>query len=209
VAGSDCIVLIGGDPLDGQKVVGYKVKRAVDLGATLTIVADEPNALDPWARKHIGANDLNEVTQIVVAAARPVVLYAAGLAPETYAFLRTLPDKTRFLPLVEGTNSVGAAQIGLKARPVTGDALYVLAADEVKDGHALPKAAFTVVQAAYWTPTVEQADVVLPALDWTEQQGHVVNMEGASLVVQPFLQPPAGVQADVTTLGALATRLRA
>ncbi len=50
---------------------------------------------------------------------------------------------------------------------------------------------------------------MLPALDWTEQQGHVVNMEGISQAVQPFLQAPAGVQADVMTLGALATRLRA
>jgi len=211
VADADCIVLIGGNPLEGQKVAGYKVKRAVDLGATLTIVSTdgEPNALDPWAQQHLTLAELNQVADIVAAAARPVVLYGAELAPEVYAFLRTLPEKTRYLPLVSGTNSVGAAQIGLKTRPVAGNALYVLAADELRDGHALPKAAFTVVQAAYWTPTVEQADVVLPALDWTEQQGHVVNMEGISQAVQPFLQAPAGVQADVMTLGALATRLRA
>lgn len=209
IAGADCIVLVGGDPLDGQKVVGYKVKRAVDLGAALTVIADEPNALDPWASKHLALAELGQIAAIVAAAARPVVLYAAGLPSEVYAFLRNLPDKTRYLPLVTGTNSVGAAQIGLKAQPVAGDALYVLAADDLKDGHALPKAGFTVVHAAYWTPLVEQADVVLPALDWTEQQGHVVNMEGVSLAVQPFLQAPADVQADVTTLGALATRLRA
>jgi assimilatory nitrate reductase catalytic subunit len=122
--------------------------------------------------------------------------------------LRGLPEKVKYLPLVEGTNALGAAQAGIKTRPVSGDALYVLAADEVKDGHALPAAGFTVAQAAYWTPTVEQADVVLPALDWTEQQGHIINMEGLSLQVQPFLTPPAGVQPDVATLGALATRLR-
>ena len=49
------------------------------------------------------------------------------------------------------------------------------------------------------------ADNVLSA----EQQGHFVNMEGLSQQVQPFLTPPAGAQADVATLGALATRLRA
>nr|MCU0509100.1 molybdopterin-dependent oxidoreductase [Anaerolineae bacterium] len=117
-------------------------------------------------------------------------------------------EKVKYLPLVEGTNAVGAAQAGIKTKPVAGDAVYVLAADEVADGHALPAAAFTVVQAAYWTPTAAQADVVLPALDWTEQQGHIINMEGLSLQVQPFLTPPAGAQADVATLGALATRLR-
>ncbi len=208
VAGADCIILVCGDPLDGQKVLGYKVKRAVDLGGALTIVADGPNALDGWAAKRLPMSELSEIATLVAAAVRPVVLYAAHLPPEVYAFLRTLPEKTRYLPLVEGANALGAAQMGIKTRAVSGDALYVLAADEIKDGHALPQAAFTVVQAAYWTPTAEQADVVLPALDWAEQQGHVVNLEGQSLQVQPFLQPPAGVQADVATLGALATRLR-
>jgi formate dehydrogenase major subunit len=209
VAGADCIVLVGGDPLEGQKVLGYKVKRAVDLGANLTVVADGSNPLDAWAQKHLPMSELSEIATLVAAAVRPVVLYAAGLPSDVYAFLRTLPEKTRYLPLVEGTNAAGAAQMGIKTRAVAGDVLFVMAADEVKDGHQLPQAGFTVVQAAYWTPTAEQADVVLPALDWTEQQGHVINMEGLSLQVQPFLQPPAGVQADVATLGALATRLRA
>jgi NADH dehydrogenase/NADH:ubiquinone oxidoreductase subunit G len=120
-----------------------------------------------------------------------------------------LSEKVRYLPLVEGTNALGALQAGIKTKPVAGDALYVLAADEVKDGHALPAAGFIVAQAAYWTPTTAQADVVLPALDWTEQQGHIINMEGLSLQVQPFLTPPADAQADVATLGALAMRLRA
>jgi formate dehydrogenase major subunit len=208
VAGADCVVLVGGDPLDGQKVLGYKVKRAVDLGAALTIVGDGPNALDPWAQKHLPMSELSEVAMVVAAAVRPVVLYAAHLPSEVYSFLRTLHEKARYLPLVEGANAAGAAQMGIKARAVSGDVLYVLAADEVKDGHQLPEAGFTVVQAAYWTPISEQADVVLPALDWAEQQGHIINMEGLSLQVQPFLQPPAGVQADVATLGALATRLR-
>lgn len=208
VAGADCIVLVGGEPLEGQKVIGYKVKRAVDLGAALTIVADGANLLDPWAQKRLPMSELSDVATIVAAAVRPVVLYAAGLPGETYAFLRSLSEKVKYLPLVEGTNALGAAQVGIKTKPVAGDALYVLAADEVTDGHALPAAGFTVVQAAYWTPTAAQADVVLPSLDWTEQQGHIINVEGLSLQVQPFLTPPAGAQADVATLGALATRLR-
>ncbi len=152
-------------------MLGYKVKRAVDLGAALTIVADGPNTLDPWAQKHLPMSELSEVATLVAAAVRPVVLYAAFLPSDAYAFLRTLPEKTRYLPLVEGANALGAAQMGIKTRAVSGDALYVLAADEVKDGHQLPEAAFTVVQAAYWTPTAEQADVVLPALDLDRAAG--------------------------------------
>ena len=119
--------------------------------------------------------------------------------------------KARFLPLYRGANTAAAAKLGLSERAVKGDALFVLAGDDLPaagDGH-LPAAGFTVVQAAYWTPTAAQADVVLPALDWTEQQGHIINMEGQSLQVQPFLIPPTGAQPDVATLGALATKLRA
>jgi len=205
---ADLIVLVGDDPLESQKVVGYVAKRAVDHDAALLVVNDDATGLDPWARRRLPLAELTEIATNVAAAVRPVILYGAGLGPEAYAFLRSLPEKTRFLPLIEGTNTAAAAQIGLKSRAVKGEALYVLAADETQDGHELPAAGFTVVQATYWTPTAAQADVVLPALDWTEQQGHIVNLEGNSLPLIPFLKAPEGVQPDVTTLGQLATRLR-
>ena len=210
VAGADCIVLVGGDPLEGQKVLGYKVKRAVDLGASVDDRGGRVRTqLDPWAQKHLPMSELSEVATLVAAAVRPVVLYAAGLPSDVYSFLRDPARKDALSGAGRGRERSSARRRwASRPRAVTGDALYVLAADEIKDGHQLPQAAFTVVQAAYWTPTAEQADVVLPSLDWTEQQGHVINMEGLSLPVQPFLQPPAGVQADVATLGALATRLR-
>jgi predicted molibdopterin-dependent oxidoreductase YjgC len=209
VADADCIILAGDDPLDGQKVIGYLTKRAIDKDATLIVVSDVETGLDPRARERVPLAEAGRVAAAVEKAARPVVLYGAGMPQSLYTTLKALPEKTKFIPLVDGTNAAGAAQIGLRARPVSGQALYVLAADEIKDGHALPEAQFTVVQAAYWTPTAEKADVVLPSLDWTEQQGHVINTEGNSLAVVPFLKPPENVQADVITLGMLASRLRA
>jgi formate dehydrogenase major subunit len=206
---ADCIIVAGDDPLDGQKVIGYVTKRAVDKGATLIVVSDVETGLDPWARQRVPVAEAAKVAAAVEKATRPVVIYGAGMPQSVYTALRALPEKTKYIPLVDGTNAAGAAQIGLRARPVSGNALYVLAADELKDGHALPAAQFTVVQAAYWTPTVEKADVVLPSLDWTEQQGHVVNTEGNTLAIAPFLKAPASVQADVTTLGMLASRLKA
>lgn len=209
VPAADCIVLVGADPLEDQMVVGYLVKRAVDHGASLTIVSDAETGLDPWARCRLPLAEIAQAGAAVAAADRPVILYAAGLPPAALEALRSLPEKTRFLLLASGTNAAGAARMGLRAQPVHGEALYVLAADEVRDGHELPAAGFTVVQAAYWTPAAERADVVLPARDWTEQQGSIVNIEGCTLQVNPFLTPPEGVQPDAATLDMVAQLLAA
>ena len=112
VAGADCIVLVGGEPLDGQKVVGYKVKRAVDLGAALTIVADGPNLLDPWAQKRLPMSELAKSPRSSRPRCGRSCSTRPGLPGETYAFLRSLPEKVKYLPLVEGTNAAGAAQAG-------------------------------------------------------------------------------------------------
>ncbi len=103
--------------------------------------------------------------------------------------------------------SHGAAQAGLKATPVQGAALYVLAADELAGAQALPKAEFTVVQSAYHTAWTEAADVVLPALTWAEKEGHVINLERRELPLVPFLKPATGLQPDGVALALLAERM--
>ena len=78
-----------------------------------------------------------------------MLLYGSGLSSTVYAALRSLPEKAHFLPLVKGANAVGAARLGLEARPVRGDALYVLLGDDLLNGEPLPQSEFTVVQAAF------------------------------------------------------------
>lgn len=214
LSGADCIVVVSGRPLDDQKVVAYVARRTAEQGARLIVVSDEPTALEAYARKCYPLSDIGQAVAEAAAAERPVVLYAAGLAPAIYEALRALPAQARVLPLYKGTNTAGAAKMGLAERPVTGkytvykgDALFVLAGDEIPDGHNLPEASFTVIQAAYRTRWTEAADVILPALIWSEKQGHIVNIEGRELPVVAFLQPPAGVPADAATLAGLAERL--
>jgi NADH dehydrogenase/NADH:ubiquinone oxidoreductase subunit G len=83
---------------------------------------------------------------------------------------------------------MGAAQAGIKTKRGKGDAVYVLAADEVGRARAA-RGRFHRCASRVLDADGAQADVVLPALDWTEQQGHIINMEGLSLEVQPFLNP--------------------
>jgi formate dehydrogenase major subunit len=232
IARADCIAVIGGDPLKDQKVIGYKVKRAFDQGAQIIVVNDAPTDLDSYAHVHLRLQDIShggvspfermrtvyhlragglaQLRSSLEAAQRPVVLYGSGLSTTVYAVLRALPrEKVRFLPLVKGTNAVGARRLGLTSRPLGGDALYVLAGDDMPDGRAdaWPEKCFTVVQAAYRSRWTDRADVVLPARIWSEQTGRVINLEGKAQPVTPLVQAPRGVHTDWETLLQLSTRM--
>ncbi len=230
IGGADCIAVVGGDPLEDQPVIGYMVRRAVDNGAKLTVVNDSPTALEPYAQLHLRPQDIShngvspfarlrtvyhlrvsgisQLRSTLEAAERPIVLYAAGMSATVYAALRALPRKVGFLPLVKGTNAVGALRLGLTCRELRGDALYVLAGDDMpgEDNGWRPRD-FTVVQAAYQSEWTDQADVVLPARIWSEQTGHVVNLEGQSLPVTPLVQAPKSVHADWETLLQVSMRM--
>jgi formate dehydrogenase major subunit len=229
VAGSDCLALIGGNPGGHQKVLHHLIHRALDHGARLLIVNDETTGLDPWAELHLDLEDISfhaaspfeklktsyhlrvsgvlQLRKAIEPAQRPVLLYGSGLSSTVYAALRSLPEKARFLPLVKGANAVGAARLGLEPRPVRGDALYVLLGDDLPDGQALPQSEFTVVQAACRSAWTDAADVVLPAPVWTEQRGHIINLEGRRLRVVPLLQAPPSVPSPGQALMKLAGRM--
>jgi formate dehydrogenase major subunit len=224
---ADCVIVVGGDLLKNQKVIGYLTKRAFDRGAQLVIVNDARTELDPYAHQrmkldaiaHTGASPferlrytyhlrlegISKVKAAVESARSPVVVFGANLSIAVYAALRGLARKARFLPLVEGVNAAGAARLGLTARAVQGDALFILAGDELPNGKPLPQAEFTVVQSAYRTPWTDQADVVLPARLWTEKQGSIVNLEGRELPVVPLTEAPREIHPDWVTLATLSS----
>jgi NADH dehydrogenase/NADH:ubiquinone oxidoreductase subunit G len=205
--GADLIVVVNARPLDDQKVVGYVVRRSAEAGARLIVVSDAPTALEAYSRECFGLADICNIVPEINAARCPVVLYGDDLPAAVYSDLRGLAPQTRFMPLYQGTNTAGAAKLGLKQQPVKGQALLVLAADEIPNGRDLPAAGFTVVQAAYKTPWTEAADVILPAQTWVEKQGHIVNIEGRELPVVAAVKSPAGVPTDVATLTLLAERM--
>jgi formate dehydrogenase major subunit len=204
LAASDCVVVVGGNPLQEQKVLAYLAKRAQDNGAVLVTVSDSPTGLDAHARMSLPLGQISSAEGVVQASQRPVVLYAPGLDPSVYATLKAWQGKAHFIPLSKGTNAAGAARLGIVSKAVYGDVLYVLAGDDLPGDTALPQAQFTVVQAAFESDWTAKADVVLPAQVWTEKSGHIVNVEGRDMPVVPFVVAPTGVPADDVALGMLA-----
>ncbi|WP_273838443.1 assimilatory nitrate reductase NasA [Halococcus sp. PRR34] len=66
---------------------------------------------------------------------------------------------------------------------------------------------FLVVQDAFWSETVEMADVVLPAATWGESDGTAMNMERTVSRVRPATDTPSGVRSDLGIIATLADRL--
>jgi len=66
---------------------------------------------------------------------------------------------------------------------------------------------FLVVSDFFLSETAAEADVVLPAAQWAEEDGTMTNLEGRVLRRRRVLPPPAGVADDLTLLAALASRL--
>ena len=224
---SDCIVVVGGDLLAHQKVLGYLTKRAFDRGARLVIVNDAKTDLDAKAQQrmkldaiaHTGASPFERLRYTyhlrldgisrLKSAVEGGPAAGGDVRPELeHRGLRRLAGTGAQGPLPaaeRGMNAAGAARLGLTARAVQGDALFVLASDELPNGKPLPAAEFTVVQSAYRTAWTDAADVVLPARIWTEKQGSVVNLEGRELPVVPLTEAPKEIQPDWVTLATLSS----
>ena len=198
--------------MEHQRVAGYLTRRSLDHGGKLILVHNGSTPLDRFADLHLELEDishpgaspferlhatyhlraqsLNQLKRMVETALKPVVLYGSGLSTTVYAAMRTLPVQARFLPLIAGTNTRGAVQLGLSARPVSGEMLYLMAADDLPNPAPLPNRQFTVVHAAYQSTWTDSADVVFPGLMWAEKNGHVTNLEGKTLEVRPLILAP-------------------
>jgi len=209
---ADLYVVVGVDLGKEFQVAGFAVRRGVtNRGARLVLLGDGKSDLARFARYRLDVSQVNEAVALAQGAENPVVVYGAGAGEVLPRLRAALEGKARFVGLVPGTNSRGALSLGLNgARPDGAKAAFILAADDQVDEGLLTALAgvrFLAVQASYFGPLVERADVVLPAATWAEKAGTLVNTEGRVQDLRPAAAAPAGVKTDEEILTALAARL--
>lgn len=229
LASASCVIVVGGDPLQRQKVLGALAKRVRDREASLIVVDEKDTGLDDSATErlflsvmshdrpspfaalrytyHLSMEGMSRLRGMAEGAKDVVVLYGPALSTLVYAALRNLPANTRFMPLVNGTNACGAARLGIMPEPVDAEALYVMAGDERPNDTTLPDARFTIVQAAFASELTRHADVVLPGRLWTEKRGTILNAEGIERRVKDITEAPAGIGPDWLPLATMAAVL--
>jgi len=209
---SDCILVIGADPLSTHRVLGYHIKRARMKGAELILVSNNHNEMARFADRRFSRDELDKAIRIGQAASSPVVVYGEGTNKKEAEKLGGLKRKAHFIPLFPATNGYHAKVLGLQSGLNTDgmDIVYLLTEDiavpedVVRQVREVP---FLVVHASTAGPLTEAADVVLPGLLWSESEGSLYNLEGKKVPVRKAVPIPEGLIPENEVLTELAARL--
>lgn len=204
---ADFIVVAGAQPLDYQRVIGYFIHRAADKGATVAVITDGENKLSERAHMTVGYADAAKVVEAAAGASKVVLVYSVGIKPEAIDALAPLADKLVALKLNPARNGKGAEAAGLAPIAPDGAATqFILLGEQSEDESLAMKlnGAFKIVQASYHSPLVDSADVVLPSPVWSEQTGHVTNLEGKVFPLNAAMAMPEMVRDEAEILAELA-----
>ena len=165
-----------------------------------------------------GANLLSQ-------AKNPFIIYSNGL-PEPHdadtvtgllcvaELIRNSNDnRLNIIALKPTLNSLGAWKLGVADRDIRTQqprGLYLLLSDDTVDKdwlEWLKGVDFLVLQAAYYSPLVDVADIVLPSPIWAERGGTYVTTDGRTVTTQPVLQPRHGLLPDEEIIQRLAQKI--
>ncbi len=209
---SDCILVIGADPLSDHRVLGYHIKRARMKGAQLILVSENSSETSRFADKKFSPEDLPKAIKICQNSASPFVVYGAMTSKKDAEKLGVLKRKGHFIPLFPASNGYHAKVLGLHSGVNNDHAevVYLLLEDIMPKEEVIKRtrdAKFLVVHASYDSPATQAAHVVLPSLLWYEQNGSTYNLEGKKVRVRNAVPLPEGLIPESEVFTQLAARL--
>ncbi|GAA1991003.1 molybdopterin oxidoreductase family protein [Microbacterium pumilum] len=138
--------------------------------------------------------------KITDAAARAHVASVWGVAPDL------IPGPG--IPAVQLLQSAGMPG-GVRALMVHGSNVVVSAPNVQTVRDALARLDLLVVCDFFLSETARIADLVLPVLQWAEEEGTMTNLEGRVLRRRRAVDPPAGARSELWIMAELARRLDA
>ncbi|HXU65296.1 MAG TPA: molybdopterin oxidoreductase family protein [Polyangia bacterium] len=144
------------------------------------------------------ADQLPGYRSIEDAADRAAVASVWGVDPAA------LPGKGK--SAVELLDSLGE-EGGIRALLVCGSNVVVASPNARQVARRLAALDLLVVCDAFENETAEGAHVVLPTLQWAEEEGTVTNLEGRVILRRRAVEPPPGPRSDLDILSGLADRL--
>jgi formate dehydrogenase major subunit len=209
---SDCILVVGADPLSNHRVLGYHIKRARMKGAQVLLVSGESNELSRFADKKFSPEELPKAVKICQAAATPFVVYGGETTQKDAEKLAGLKRKAHFIPIFPATNGYHAKVLGLHSGMDGNnkEVIYLLLEDVTPSEEVVKRAQevkFLIVHTSYHGPITKTADVVLPSLLWYEQEGSTYNLEGKKVPVRKAVPLPEKLIPESEVFTQLAARL--
>jgi predicted molibdopterin-dependent oxidoreductase YjgC len=203
---ADIILLAAPDIMKTHPVAGIQIRKAVQNGAELILIAgSKPGLADEWSNKRFSFDEAEEAVKIFETAKteKSTVVFAQdGLAFETQMLLANAAVSGKhnggsvcgIIQLKKNANDQGLADAGIGyAAEVTqkiksGEIRALTAFGEGLSGAELPGESFGGVEcagleflcvgAAYKTAGFKTADVVLPCAGFARQSGTYTNTAG-------------------------------
>jgi len=181
----------------------------VKLGLAKGKTSIKATDLDALASKAgLKTEEYLDAAFVIAGAQKPVIVYEKGVSPAALNDFAQLVGAT-LISVKGNANSLAAAQLGLEkpARINSHKALVAALGDDevsqkmVKDFEKIP---FKVVIASASSALTAMADVVLPAANWLEQEGHYLSLDGRLQKANRCLTPAAEVRPTDEILVALA-----
>jgi formate dehydrogenase major subunit len=223
---ADCAVVIGEDITKDHQVVSFFVKRNLPEGSKLITVTKGKDGLDSFAHVSIKNEKLADAIKQLASdpkavemmkASQNLVFIFGGHAAECEECTKALTDlakkyNAKLLNTYDGANGKAAQLFSLAGTHDFSkmDAAYVALGDEAVSQaltQSLEKVPFVAVQSSYISPLTANADVVLPAYTWLEQDGHYMNMEGKLSEAKASLNAPEGSACNAGILKNIANQL--
>ncbi|WZP00268.1 molybdopterin oxidoreductase family protein [Isosphaeraceae bacterium EP7] len=145
------------------------------------------------------ADQLPGYRSIEIDAHREAVARVWGIDPAD------LPRKG--LSAFEMLDSIGQGAGGVRALFVMGSNVVVASPDSVRVERRLRSLDHLTVCDSFLNETASMANVVLPVLQWAEEEGTMTNLEGRVIHRRKVSRPPPGVVGDIELICGLAERL--
>ncbi|MBN1189657.1 MAG: molybdopterin-dependent oxidoreductase [Dehalococcoidales bacterium] len=141
----------------------------------------------------------------------PIIVYGNGTAETDVAIAESLARLSTWngdavhpgmIALKPSINSQEAWRLGLASQNISSNGmkgLYLLLSDnnlDEKTIELLRKVAFRVVQASYFSPATELADIIIPSPVWSEREGSYTTTDGRKVHANGVLEPAPGILQD-------------
>jgi formate dehydrogenase major subunit len=202
----DAALVLGADLSDLHQVAGFMLKRQLANGLKLF---SDPDATKPEMIEEF-KNGLNNFQKPVIVLGENFVKRSNLTALRE--FIGWADNSSVKLVLLKGkANSFAAAINGiLPSDPsITSKLGYMIIGDQ----HVCPNSIgilqhtdFKIVQSAYHSELTDMADVVLPSMNWLEEEGHYLSTDGKLNLNHQALHPIENAKSNVEIMITLATK---
>ncbi len=195
-----------------NEVLKSLIAAIVKLGISKNKSSISADELQSNAQKTgLSTDDYLDAAFVIASSEKPVIVYKDCEGIETLKQLADLING-KMICLKGSANSLAASQLLLdKSLKLDGKkVLFVANGDEdlsQKSIKEIEKVPFKVVQSAYASSLTSIADVVLPATNWLEQEGHYVSADGTVFEAKRSLTPADETLTPFETLDKLANCL--